>query len=775
MEKIVQNHYGSGDNVKEKHEHHHEASHIIPKILTKQTGLANDIYFVGRKEELQKVDELLNQNSMLLLLNGIGGIGKSTLASYYLNQKKDEFDYYGFVQVNEDIKLSFVSAFSTSLDLKSEKIDDLFAETMNKLQNLEGKKLLIVDDIKEMNSQLDKMSTLMTLRNSGFKILFTSRETKEYIPQYFLDIMNIEDARELFLKYYPTDEMDKVDKILEYLDYHTMFIEITAKTLKQRKRTLSLDKMIEKFVNGEFSAIKKNKRESFNLFLQNLFQNDKILQDEETLLFLKRISILPSIEISFEDLYKFLVCKNKEGLEDFLIELVDNGWLIEFNEKYKFHQILKEFILKNYLPNYKEIKTIIDYFHIISKQSHIDLPLLLKSRENIVFFESLYLVLKIMNDTDDSIINMVQKIGNIYFQLEDMSNAEKCYTEAVTKDQINTEYSLARKIRLNVSLATAYRHRGKYEESIKLIRSNLMQIDQQFYKDNALIMYFVITLYHEMGANFVTCGEYSQAFQVYELLVTMHKDTITSDDSIKGIIFNDFGHLLKIMSKDSESETYLIKAIAMLSKFPHKAYDLAMAYHNLGSLYELMERYTDARNYLNNSLKRFKSIFRENHSSIAMCYASLAKIFELTSKFTRAEILYLHAIEIYTETLGVNNQFTATTYNNLAILYETIDKHEESEKLFKKSLRIREIILDKSHPDVGSSYNNLASLYCSMKEFKKSHEYMSVALKILETTLPEDHPNLVGSRNIMQYIENMLVKEAMERVTSLDYLYGKNE
>ena len=68
-----------------------ETPHIIPKKLTPQTGLANDIDFVGRKEELQKVDELLNQNSMLLLLNGIGGIGKSTLASYYLNQKKDKY------------------------------------------------------------------------------------------------------------------------------------------------------------------------------------------------------------------------------------------------------------------------------------------------------------------------------------------------------------------------------------------------------------------------------------------------------------------------------------------------------------------------------------------------------------------------------------------------------------------------------------------------------------------------------------------------------------
>jgi len=278
MEKIVQNHYGSGDNVKEKHEHHHhEAPHNVPKILTKQVGLANDIDFIGRKEELQKVDELLNQNSMLLLLNGIGGIGKSTLASYYLNQKKDDFDYYGFIQVNEDIKLSLVSTLGTSLDLKSEKINDLFAEIMNKLQNLKGKKLLIIDDVKEMDNQLDEMNTLMTLKNSGFKILFTSREAKEYIPKYFLNVMSLEDARDLFLKHYPTDKMDKVDKILEYLDYHTLFIEITAKTLTKRDETWSLDFLIKKFDDGEFTAVKRDKSESFNKFLKNFSYGSDIL------------------------------------------------------------------------------------------------------------------------------------------------------------------------------------------------------------------------------------------------------------------------------------------------------------------------------------------------------------------------------------------------------------------------------------------------------------------------------------------------------------------
>lgn len=287
----------SGTNIIGDNNNIHLPPHIVPKALTTQTGLANDINFVGRKDELKKVDELLNKNATLLLLNGIGGIGKSTLASYYLNQKKDEFDYYGFVQVNEDIKLSFASAFSTSLDLKSEKINDLFAEIMNKLQNLEGTKLLIIDDVKEMDNQLEEMNTLMTLKNSGFQILFTSREVKENILNYPLPIMNEIDARDLFLKYFPTDEVAKVDFIIkEYLDYHTLFIEMTAKTLTKRKRTLSLDKMIEKFANGEFASIKKTKNESFNQFLNDLFADDKILQDEETLLFLKRLSVLPSID-----------------------------------------------------------------------------------------------------------------------------------------------------------------------------------------------------------------------------------------------------------------------------------------------------------------------------------------------------------------------------------------------------------------------------------------------------------------------------------------------
>jgi len=241
--------------------------HIVPKNFTDSIGLAQNINFVGRKKELQMVEKLLNQNSILLLLSSIRGVGRSTLVSYYLNLKKDNFDYYGFLNCNEGIKLSFISAFTVSLDIKSEKIDDKFTEIISKLQNLKGKKLLVVDDIKEMDMQLTEMNTLMTLKNRGFHILFTSVGTKEYLPQYFLDIMNIEDARELFLQYYPTNELDKVDKILEYLDYHTLSIVSVSKTLNKQRDRLSLDIVIEKFDNGELSLARRDKIESITELL----------------------------------------------------------------------------------------------------------------------------------------------------------------------------------------------------------------------------------------------------------------------------------------------------------------------------------------------------------------------------------------------------------------------------------------------------------------------------------------------------------------------------
>jgi len=624
------------------------SSHIIPKVLTFPIGLVSNMNFVGRKEELQKIDELLNQKSGLLLLNGIGGVGKSTLASYYLNQKKDNFDYYGFVQVNEDIKLSLASALGTSLDLKSEKINDLFAEIMNKLHSLEGKKLLIIDDVKEMDSQIDEMNILMTLKDSGFQILFTSRETKEFIPQYFLDIMNKEDARELFLRYYPTDEIDKVDKILEYLDYHTLFIEMTAKTLIRRKKTLSLDKMMEKFSSGEFSTIKKSKRESFTDYLNNLFSFDKL--DNEEILILKQFSTLPSIEIEFEFLEKIFNKKNEE-LEDLLIYLCDKGWIVKTKLGYKLHQIMKEYILSNHIPNFEDIEAIFESYSKLIENS-ADILVALKNRENLIYFDS---ILNFLDKENKEIAVFLNNLGDIYYHLGVYNKSENLYIKSLKmKLEILGEE--------NLSTANSYNS-----------LANLYQLK----------------------------AEYDKAEPYYLKALTISKKILGEEHLSTVNYYNNLANLYQARGEYKKAEPLYLKSLKIREKILGKEHpDTAISYNNLAGIYETIGAYQKAELLYLKSLKINEKILGKEHPDTAISYNNLANLYQSKKEYQKAKSLYLKSLNIREKLFGKEHFDTAISYNNLAFLYYQQKNIKEAHIYMKKAVEIYSKILPKNHPNL---------------------------------------------------------------------------
>jgi len=61
--------------------------------------------------------------------------------------------------------------------------------------------------------------------------------------------LTINDAIELFRKHYSTDEIDSVEQIVKYLDYHALFIELLATTYK-RMRAILLNEIIRTIGKG---------------------------------------------------------------------------------------------------------------------------------------------------------------------------------------------------------------------------------------------------------------------------------------------------------------------------------------------------------------------------------------------------------------------------------------------------------------------------------------------------------------------------------------------
>ena len=292
----------------------------VPKVLTPNIGQYQNI-FIGRQEQLKEIENRLQESNSLLLLNGIGGIGKSALAGVYLTKQKDSFDYYGYVEVGENIKEAFYSAFKGSLLLNEE---DKFENIILKLRNLEGSKLLIIDDVKNASQQTEVLNLINTLIQNGYKIIFTSRVNIEDVKNYPIGTLKKEDAIKLFLEHSQMEYSKEIEEILEYIDYHTLFIELISKTIKNEG--YSLQSILDKFDNDGLCNIEYEDTDgvekTINYILNELFNLQNLNQDYKLLL--KKLSILPSIPIESNLLKEILKLERLGKLN----HLVNIGWLI---------------------------------------------------------------------------------------------------------------------------------------------------------------------------------------------------------------------------------------------------------------------------------------------------------------------------------------------------------------------------------------------------------------------------------------------------------------
>ena len=182
---LNQSHTGSGDNVgRDKNiiNVNIKNNKKIPKILSNQNGIFIN-NFVGREKELNEIDKLLNEEKALLI-QGIGGIGKSLLVSKYLNLSQDKYSHIAFIECSENLKNSFVACFSDKLKTDDTTIDNIFNGILHFMHNLEGKKLLILDDVQNNNDNKEVLKQILSLCNSDFHIILTSRKKIENIRIY---------------------------------------------------------------------------------------------------------------------------------------------------------------------------------------------------------------------------------------------------------------------------------------------------------------------------------------------------------------------------------------------------------------------------------------------------------------------------------------------------------------------------------------------------------------------------------------------------------------
>jgi ATP/maltotriose-dependent transcriptional regulator MalT len=99
--------------------HHHYAETKLSKELTLNIPKTHPDDIIGREDDLQSLRDLLCNDKRVVVVNGLGGIGKTTLVQVYVSKYYDDYEHIAWVTQNSDGRQAscFISHTSSSLSL----------------------------------------------------------------------------------------------------------------------------------------------------------------------------------------------------------------------------------------------------------------------------------------------------------------------------------------------------------------------------------------------------------------------------------------------------------------------------------------------------------------------------------------------------------------------------------------------------------------------------------------------------------------------------------
>ena len=360
----------------------------------------NSAYFVGREDELSDIDKILFDNQ-LVFLSGMGGIGKTETAKQYAARYREKYNTVTFAVYEKDIKTLVNDEININKIERDEKEsdDDYFKRKIKILEKTATPDDLIIID----NFDVEFDEELENLFKCPAKFIITTRmDFRDYnYKQINIDKMtDIKDLLEIFYLYndiaYTDEETGYIEKLIEYVDRHTMTVELIAKYLKNtcdEPRAL-YEKFLEKegVTNTEDIGIKQRKDRklrfnSVNSHIEILFDiSDLNDREKELISSLSLFAGMRILEEEYEKIYK------SGSVKINLERLVKRGW-IEYDEKNKkisLHQVIQDILYKNIPPSAEKCPVIVEgMIKYISKKTESHAEKVIRRRMLKVFMERL--------------------------------------------------------------------------------------------------------------------------------------------------------------------------------------------------------------------------------------------------------------------------------------------------------------------------------------------------------------------------------------------------
>jgi len=188
----------------------------------------------------------------------------------------------------------------------------------------------------------------------------------------------------------------------------------------------------------------------------------------------------------------------------------------------------------------------------------------------------------------------------------------------------------------------------------------------------------------------------------------------------------------------SELAQLLTRALSLAGSDQTRSYVLS----ELGSLREEQGEYTQAEALLREALALIKVELGRECLEYGACLHGLAGVLTSEGKYIEAEAMYHESLAIKEKMLGTGHHEYGTSLHGLAGVLSHQKRHTEAEGLLRKALAIDEKVLGTDHPLYGGSLHSLAVVLYYQGKYAEAEVLFRKSLSITQKELGIDHPSL---------------------------------
>jgi DNA-binding SARP family transcriptional activator/tetratricopeptide (TPR) repeat protein len=167
--------------------------------------------------------------------------------------------------------------------------------------------------------------------------------------------------------------------------------------------------------------------------------------------------------------------------------------------------------------------------------------------------------------------------------------------------------------------------------------------------------------------------------------------------------------------------------------------------HSLAYALRELGQYEQARQLGEDTLTRCRQVLGEDHPDTLRSVFSLAPTLRALGQYERARQLGEDALTRMRRVLGKDHPTTLRAAHSLAATLRELGQHEAARQLGEDTLTRRRRVLDEDHPDTLRSADSLAVTLRELGQHERARQLGEDALTRMRQVLDEDHPDTLRS------------------------------